>query len=291
MHSHLMRTHGNLKTLKCLNCKQKFASATYLRNHLLQYKEVVNVSDVDTSEHPILGNKKPAYACNICDVEYITESSIRRHLYQFHADVVSMKCLHCKRRFIKKKTFTSHMFSHHIYDEVSAAEGNINRQTCSNIKDQPIEPKSEKEATHLCKICNAKYIFSTSISNHLYQVHGDRKSMSCLHCNKQFVELQAFRAHMYKHRGTNKPPGLQVESEPDGKSVVCSLCHKSCANRYSFTRHMYNCHAEMENRSCLNCDQQFESLEELHSHLLMYAKNLLIKSSNEEIEIIDNTGK
>ena len=61
------------------------------------------------------GKIKLPIKCNLCDKEYVSTSSLNRHIKEKHGDQKRFVCIQCKKEFSETAALDSHVMSRHIH--------------------------------------------------------------------------------------------------------------------------------------------------------------------------------
>ncbi|XP_037045726.1 zinc finger protein 423-like [Bradysia coprophila] len=164
--------------------------------------------------------------CSICNESYVI-GEMDRHMQQ-HFNRESYRCHVCGGEFRSLSGIQKHMKSKHFTG-----------------RDE-----------FFCDICESEICFETeaSIEEHMKSRHCaesiKEQGLNCSTCNKDFVTLKQFKAHMRRHDKSMWKP--------------CPICNKSYS---SLSRHMNDKHLNIRNHVCEICGSAYKQWVSLKEHI------------------------
>ena len=91
--------NSEIRIHKCIHCNETLLSELDLRNHLLSCVKAEQEDDDECTEKDTID--KP-YKCNLCDNEFASESTLRRHLERIHGETKQIECDICDMKFAEQ---------------------------------------------------------------------------------------------------------------------------------------------------------------------------------------------
>lgn len=253
--------------------------------------DIYDVNDDDTEtisegNSTIGANKRNVcYHCRICDNKYLLANSLSRHMYDTHVNLAELRCINCDQKFANTAVLRRHIARYRDTIELSG------REMYSFVNQREIK-RNSKEIRFLCTICKMEYSHAPSFSRHIYNIHIDILNMQCLNCMERFASKHELKTHMFRYRETIQNTmakdvstansdddsewiGSKIEPVPSTTmNFMCTVCLNTYNHATSFSRHLYDIHADLDHLMCLNCNEQFESLKCLRTHMIGYRKTI-----------------
>lgn len=146
---------------KCSRCSKSFSRQSSLRSHeLLSHKTKKKITTTEES------NDKIDNKCNICEKEFKTQISYKKHM-KAHED---HQCDECGKVFKDGSTFKAHLKTH------------------------------SKTVNFLCNICGISFNLKMKLKSHMRK-HSDEKPFKCKDCAEMFKHVSSLRVHRRTHAG------------------------------------------------------------------------------------------
>ncbi|CAL8148589.1 unnamed protein product [Orchesella dallaii] len=278
-----LNTHGSWE---CAHCELVFEKAHYLAWHEINNQRdghlSVNNHQLEPLETPAqfqIGKK--VYKCSRCKVKskvkrYMISHFLSKHLgISIVAKGSGKECPICKkvlRAFASKRQMEAHIAGEHDVSSMNPKE--ISR----------------------CNICNAPFVYSSSLTLHMSSVHKAEKAFSCKECGKKFNQQGMLLSHVKRiHKAVGAAlakakPGFtpfqckvcEEKFEREGflrahmKShladevlvFTCTVCKAPCKTKASRDAHMKLMHEETKDSFCCEeCGKIFRSKLKLSLHV------------------------
>ena len=221
------------------------------------------------------------FHCKPCNKEFSAKHQLQRHLEQTSAHVKDAKheCHICHKLYMSKHGLGQHIRINHDKIKPKRRECPLCNKTYSDgkgLKEHLANVHEQGEKSHKCDFCGKTFMYVTDKNRHILTVHKKHKDifckfcsygsasnrnmerhyinnhMFCMKCDKEFNDKDAFTNHM-----------TDVHDRKD-KSTQCKFCNKTLKSHIDV--HYRAVHFYCSER----CDQQFESKEEVLSHLDTY---------------------
>ena len=221
------------------------------------------------------------FHCKPCNKEFSGQHQLQRHLERTSAHVQDAKheCHICHKCYVSKDGLGQHIRINHDKIKPKRRECPLCNKTYSDGKGLKLHLANvheQGEKSHKCEFCGKTFMYVTEKNRHISIVHKNHKDifckfcsygstsnrsmenhyrsvhLNCMKCDKEFHDNDALTNHM-----------IDVHECKD-TSVQCKFCHKTLKTQI-------NVHYRAVHFYCSEkCDQQFETKEEMLSHLDTY---------------------
>lgn len=223
----------------CHVCKQEFQKMCFLSRHCRKV-------------HSCL----PAVNC-FCGKQLGTWKRLLIHKHLHFPEKIDYECKECKIIYKLKSSYDNHMKSKHGPD----AKKHVCSQCARCFKDSRTLLTHEKthlpdylKLTHLCEVCNKKFVNKNSLKSHITSVHEMANLYTCETCGKGFSTKSNLKSHLYVHSSK--------------KDVQCDTCSARFKNMDSLRKHKKT-HLE-KSHVCNICGNRYRNRNNLKAHMGMY---------------------
>nr|CAI5819628.1 unnamed protein product [Callosobruchus analis] len=222
---------GNPITHRCMYCNKTFRSTQSLDDHIVRI-------------HPdfITSVSRKVHECTGCTYKTNTTRSMVKH--PEIAGNRIFRCVYCNNTFARKVTLDDHIVKRHP-DFIASVSGKV----------------------YECAKCTFKTVSASQLKRHLVDKHpdtaGDRKTNTCLYCNKTLSTKPLLDDHV-------------VKRHPDFVASVSRKIHECTKCTYKTTRskcireHLLAKHSEIGDHYIFRCicDKPFTRKEALDDHIV-----------------------
>ncbi|XP_065087648.1 gastrula zinc finger protein XlCGF8.2DB-like [Ochlerotatus camptorhynchus] len=148
-----------------------------------------------------------------------------------------------------------------------------------------LEDKSKTQKIS-CTECG-KMISKNNIMVHM-AIHKQAKArFPCIHCDKDFTDLNNLRKHVNTHTReliypcdicgkifdrTDTLGKHRKIMHSDERNQICSICGKGYALKQSLTQHLKSAHSNVKTKECQECGMMFKFSNELKMHIIKHTK-------------------
>nr|CAI5826023.1 unnamed protein product [Callosobruchus analis] len=235
---HIVKKHPDFiasigkKVHGCTNCTYKTASISHLKRHVLV-------------KHPDVVGDGVTNTCIYCNETFIRKRTLDDHIIKTHPDFIASvsskihECTECTYKTLSSSQLKQHMVKHPdidgnritsrcIYcDSTFTSKQALDDHT---VKKHPDFIASVTSTVHECTKCTFKTIRTSHLKEHIMVKHpdiaGDRKTNSCIYCNKIFVHKRTLDDHILK-------------THPDFKTSVSGKIHECTKCTYKTVSESY----------------------------------------------------
>jgi KRAB domain-containing zinc finger protein len=158
----------------------------------------------------IPGADKPSHACTICDRKFFTADALERHVEMRSCKLE--KCEICDKTYKNKNMLALHRLTH----------GTTN--------------------AHPCQYCNRKFVFASSLEQHLIAEHIDELQFLCKGCNKVFHSKLELIIHRKSH------PKVALKQKDKCSDYLCYICGDVFDTFRKLKSHEKRIHESSENQ-------------------------------------------
>ncbi|KAF7268217.1 hypothetical protein GWI33_018676 [Rhynchophorus ferrugineus] len=136
------------------------------------------------------------------------------------------------------------------------------------IEYEKLSKETQKNANHICAICNNQYESLLKLKAHRKHIHNPKwkEKFKCPQCDQQCKTMSGFRYHMRKH---------------DGKKFACGKCDKVYLTTTLLNEHIRRVHENKLNNKffCEVCAKgfKFKNALEYHMHLHTNTRNFVCR--------------
>lgn len=182
----------SFRTHDCEMCSERFVSAAFLRQHLIDQHAIVECTgeDVDARENAMAGSSRgvaddlPTVSvaaskpllCDVCGYACASPSTMRNHLRRHNNDK-QFKCAHCEMAFVCNSALQRHIRARHT------------------------DPERRR---HACDVCDRRFVTTTHLQAH-QAVHSKRKAFHCNLCGLAFAFKNNLITHQRRHEQSQFP--------------------------------------------------------------------------------------
>lgn len=226
------------------------------------------------------------YTCNICQRNYKTPASLKRHITVSHSEELKqedplafelctccgepvdsahtngdIKCGKCDKLFVLQNNLDRHISIEHnetgVYQCIECQHSFDSKEGL--IEHMAIHPLTKP---YSCKVCNKDFTRRYHLDRHLMQTGCDgppRNSYKCQVCEKVFARKDNLRVHLRAHAG-------QVKKK---KIFGCTYCGKEFQGHALLAVHMRT-HTGERPYPCDLCPKRFPSSGAMKKHRRMH---------------------
>ncbi|CRK86962.1 CLUMA_CG000778, isoform A [Clunio marinus] len=251
----------------CHICKKEFDKMCFLTRHCRRVHKCI-----------------PQVNC-FCGKQLGTWKRLLIHKQLHFPEKVDYECKECKLTYKLKASYESHMKKKHGPD----AKKFVCSQCARCFKNSRILASHEKthlpddlKLTHLCVICNKKFVNKNSLKSHITSVHEMANLYTCETCGKGFSTKSNLKSHLYVHsdkkdvqcdvcsaRFKNMDSLRKHKKSHLEKSQVCIICGNVYRNRNNLKAHMV-CHSNVKAFQCTFCPNSYKRSKDLKCHLNLH---------------------
>ena len=106
-----------------------------------------------------------------------------------------------------------------------------------------------------CEICEAVFMESTILDQHMRKVHSIAPKVKCPKCKAPFTKT----ANMTRH--------LNTKHRQDEPSFKCDICEKVLTTDNNLNRHIRLVHGRQKDFKCDECPAEFAEQQDLDKHI------------------------
>ncbi|XP_055632896.1 zinc finger protein 91-like [Toxorhynchites rutilus septentrionalis] len=140
---------------------------------------------------------------------------------------------------------------------------------------QPQEADHSEMQRHPCPLCSSTFHTKGLLARHKNQLHQAAKKYSCTQCSAEFNSLNNISLHRLIH---------------GSKPFKCPKCCMMFRRQATFVGHIER-HFVSEDHICAVCDREFQTLEELKSHVYEGHEQILRKKETKINAVKTNKNK
>ncbi|KAF5291291.1 hypothetical protein FQA39_LY03442 [Lamprigera yunnana] len=260
-------------------------SSEMVGNFLVDEDECVDDPTYEDINEKIAKDVEPK-ACNICDREFITAASLKRHITVCHTveqqqddpltfqlcpccgepidsahTLGDLKCDSCDKLFFMQTNLDRHKaLEHTIGDTWPCPEcALIFTERSALLEHIPTHPLNK---IFSCLYCNREFTRKYHLDRHIAQTGCDgtpRNEFRCQVCDKVFSRKDNLRGHLRCHTGENKKKKL----------IACQYCNKEFRGYGMLVVHIRT-HTGDKPYPCDLCPKRFPSSGAMKKHRRMH---------------------
>ena len=254
----------------CLNCLKTFTSRSNLERHSRLHTGhkpyMCNICNKAFSRKDHLSNHatKHAFKCGTCSQRYSDRAALVSHYQNEHGSSLTDVCDYCNKGFNSRDTFNEHVRVHPQFHASGVNQGRS--KSNSNISGWISDVWNSKRKTYTCDSCD--YATDDLVSHSKHQlVHSmDRRSFSCLSCNKIFDDPNDYTDH------------LEESHRNESNIFECCFCRQVLPS-LPVLHHHESLHMTVKENSSYPCDKCGKVLESLH----IWQEHMEVHRSSEEV--------
>ena len=279
MAMHMQKHLSNEPMHKCAECGWQFEQVHQLTFHLKTHK---GDKKTPSKKTPKKGqqSEKPNTVCDQCERQFYYESQMKTHLANHFNGSVLYKCLYCPWMYEKETSLPRHVEQYHAY----YAPGNEFSKTKQERGQRFLCPLCGR-------IFNAKLQYIQHLANHTelpfkcpyekcgwaypdfrqFQTHKQQKHNETKENIKYRLEKMAAEANESGDKAALEET-LNALNDPSAmlaKSVsfvlVCPRCKVTCASKREHHSHTMKCKTSY---TCGSCKLLFDTFQEFELHLI-----------------------
>ncbi|CAG0887428.1 unnamed protein product [Cyprideis torosa] len=285
------------KSYPCEMCGKELCTPQAMRRHMAvihngdQAKRVQcefcgkDVREIDLRIHVSEYHPKMSLKCLICDKEYSTKSSFRKHQESAHEGGGRFVCATCGKNFVTNQRLRVHERTHsaqkpHVCETCGAGFANpltlkshVAREHEGGYENDPelsrpvscevcgkvmpfyrIYHHRKNHKKYPCKVCGIELSCPQSVRKHTALIHnqGETDRVECEVCGKILLAFR-LKTHMSQYH-------------TDAASLKCSLCSKEFKTKANLASHKRYTHVEEAKHVCSICGKKWATISKLRIH-------------------------
>jgi len=155
---HKSRVHGEKEESPCPYCSQIYETKDKLAQHISYVHK----------EEPCI--------CDVCSVQFLNKTKLKKHKRKVHGDIENVPCPHCDQVIETKYKLSQHIAQAH------------------------------KAEPSVCDVCSAVFKNRHSLMGHKRKVHGTIENLPCPHCDKIIETKYKLSQHIYRDHNLQEYP-------------------------------------------------------------------------------------
>lgn len=226
------------KDKECKYCQKCFFHFVGVEDHVRRYH--MKEADVETYLEELKSLRMET--CKICNKTFNNIYHLIEHEKRSHLENTSVKCFRCGKLYKNVQSLKNHIRAVH------------------SIIGQP----------YSCNQCTAKFKWSTTLKQHIEEIHEGKMKAACKHCGKKFPRQNLLNRHMRIH-GTDQ-----------SKRLFCKFCGKGFWYEHNLQRHIKVIHGPHEEHfHCSYCGKGFNMKSAMVTHVQQVHFNIFPFHCNE----------
>lgn len=149
-----------------------------------------------------------------------------------------------------------------------------NRRTSSDVLSLKYLKLTWNDYLWTCAYCETQFSTIEELKVHSMQYHQCCNAFKCNDCNIRKLHVKRFITHIKRHRKYLK--------------LLCYRCNSKFMFAHQLHLHMRNVHAPNTEYTCLGCNAQFQSSDDLNEHNQMFNKDKRVREIPMALKTIDN---
>ncbi|KAK3583691.1 hypothetical protein CHS0354_021440 [Potamilus streckersoni] len=253
------RKRNNVRTAECDICHKRFCDYTGVDEHVRKFHK--NNKSFESYLEALKDLK--VVKCNICELPFQDRYLLQGHEDREHIKNVVMVCNQCGKKYKNLTSLRNHVRAVHILHGVKGHLCHLcpAKFKWSSTLKQHIEEIHEGKMHAECKICGKKFFRPAQLKRH-ERIHGldESKRLFCTQCTKSFL----FECNLQRH--------MQVVHEPQTEKFHCSYCGKGFHQKNSMIAHVQLLHFNLFPFTCKMCKGMFPRSKMLKDHMALAHK-------------------
>ena len=172
------------KDHKCDICVKKFSTRKSMLSHKRCHTET--------------------FKCEICDIQYERERSLKRHLDTIHNENPKYVCPHCKKKKGGKSELKKHIRTHDVDNFYKFACPYCQKRCKSEDSVQHhMKYSHTKVKDQECNHCDQKFAYKSNLLSH-QSVHATKlveEFLDCHLCGQKLKSVTTLKIHLRMHTG------------------------------------------------------------------------------------------
>ena len=231
--------------------------------------------------------------CENCGKQFVSASSLRKHIMKVHKGTKPFKCKHCDKSYFSKINLKHHEIRNHTSGKLKFQ---CDFNACEKSFDNVIELKEHKQNDHVgdkmnhnCKYCGKGYNNERLFKIHINSKHENIR-FPCTICGKDFTLNKSLKQHIKnthdqikdyicKEIGCGKAYStaaelkMHVNRSHNSLRVICDTCGQTFVDKYTLKNHITKVHVHGHGKRKYKCDfeecsESFDKQPELKKHKL-----------------------
>ncbi|XP_023693694.1 zinc finger X-chromosomal protein-like [Paramormyrops kingsleyae] len=238
------------------------------------------------------GQPITVYPCMLCGKKFKSRGFLKRHILNWHQDVLNRKkyqCPDCEFSTNKKASLHSHMEVHAPVSKAPLACDECGREFHQQAalyahRLQHHDPKPQVTASpapkmHKCKFCDYETAEQGSLDRHLLAMHSKSFPHICVECGSCFQLPAELKEHMLTHTvqkvyscnyETTDSSELKTDvqmTQEEETSYQCERCPLAFPEHEELLRHAQS-HEEPRTHQCAHCEHRSSNSSDLKRHVI-----------------------
>ncbi|WAR20914.1 ZG26-like protein [Mya arenaria] len=219
-----------------------------------------------TEQDAAVGGQRD-FVCQYCDVTYVQQSQLNKHIKRKHSGSGKFACSMCGATFAFEQELQTHKVEHLDYEQQTSILNQFSIDTVDKksvekhqLKTQVRENTRKQSNNFMCDECGKSFSHFKTLSGHMLTHRVE--SVRCKMCLKYFPSEQSLQAHMKYHPAfyqcehcgqkstTQSQFRYHQRTRHTGLDMKCAHCERTFHLKHLFLRHVATCQeGEFENVS------------------------------------------
>ena len=172
------------------------------------------------------------YVCDLCNRNFSTQSSLKRHRQSVHHQSDGFSCQVCGQRFYRKDVLQRHLKTHRPPVVVRRDLLDVSADASVELPPPlPVPPPPESHGERpVCNLCARSFASQKTLKRHRETVHRQSDGFSCRVCDRRFYRREHVKKHHLRKHGD--------EEYEAPASYRCPVCSKSFHYRGHLREHL-----------------------------------------------------